>query len=74
MALTKLQYAQIKSLMKDERWDSVTRFVALKIDQWQGQQINGGNAFEELRMLHKRDGMVEGVNEVFNQMEQGAYE
>lgn len=72
--LNKAQRAQIKSIMKDERWDSVMRFVALKLDQWRSQPIVGQNAFEELRALHRRDGMVEGINEVFDQMEKQAFE
>lgn len=64
---------QIKALMRDEKWESVIKFVALKLDQWREQPIIGTTAFEELRSLHKRDGKVEGVNEIFDQLEKQAY-
>jgi hypothetical protein len=72
--LNKAQQGQIKSIMGDARWDSVIRFMALKLDQWRSEAINGSSAFEELRSLHKRDGKVEGVVELFDQMERQAFE
>ena len=72
--LTKGQRAQIKSIMTDARWDAVMRFVGLKLAQWREEGISGQNAFEELRALHKRDGKVEGITEVFDQMEQQAFD
>lgn len=72
--LTKQEKAQIKSLQQDKRWDAITRFVGLKLDQWRETLISGQNAFEELRALHKRDGKVEGVLEIFEQMEQRAFD
>ena len=72
--LTKAQQAQIRSLMKDDRWDSVMRYVALKIDQWRADRISGQNEFETLRALFTRDGKVDGVNEVFDGMEKQAFE
>lgn len=74
MALTKPEQSAIKSLMKEDRWNAVIKFVALKLDQWREQQINGATAHEELRALHKRDGKVEGVTELFDQMERQAYD
>lgn len=71
---TKAQQAQIRSLMKDDRWDSVMRFVAIKLDQWRDEKISGQTEFETLRSLHTRDGKVEGVKEVFDGMEQQAFE
>lgn len=72
--LNKAQQSQIRGLMKSEGWDAVIKFVALKLDQWREQAVNGTTAFEELRALHKRDGKVEGVTELFDQLERQAYE
>ena len=72
--LNKQERAQIKSLQQDKRWDAVMRFVGLKLAVWREEPISGQNAFEELRMLHKRDGKVEGVLEIFNQMEKEAFD
>lgn len=72
--LNKAQQAQVRSLMKEDRWDAVMRFVALKIDQWRTQKISGNSEFETLRDLFTRDGKVEGVLEVFDQLERQAFE
>lgn len=72
--LTKQERAQIKSLQQDERWNAVMKFVSLKLTQWREAKVVGENAFQELRMLHSRDGKVDGVLEVFNQMEQQAFD
>lgn len=74
MALTKAQQGQIRSLMKENGWEAVTRFVALKLDQWRAEAVTGQNAFEELRTLHKRDGKVEGLLEFMDQLERQAFE
>lgn len=73
-SITKAQEAQIRSLMKDDRWDAVVRYVALKLERWQDERISGANEFETLRALFTRDGKVEGVREVFDGMEQQAFE
>lgn len=72
--LNKAQQAQIRSLMKDDRWDAIVRFFGLKIEQWKGEKVNGDSAFQELRALHTRDGKVEGLTEFFDQMERQAFE
>lgn len=72
--LTKAERAQIKSLMKEDRWNAVTRFVSLKLDQWRAQSVRGASAFEELRALHLRDGAVEGLTEFFDQLERQAFD
>lgn len=74
MSLTKQQQAQIKSIMQDPRWDAVQRFLALKLAQWRAEPVSGQSAFEELRSLHKRDGKVDGVLELFDQMERQAFD
>lgn len=72
--LNKKEQAMIKSLMKDDRWNAVTKFIVLKLKQWNEQEINGTSAFQELRALHTRDGKVTGIKEFFDQLEQQAYE
>ncbi len=74
MALTKQEKAQIKSIQGDDRWNAVLKFVGLKLTQWRESGVSGRTSFEELRALHKRDGKVEGVLEVFEQMERQAFE
>lgn len=70
--LTKQQRAQVKSLMQDQRWSAVERFIALKLEQWRSERASGSTAFEELRAIHTKEGKIDGVIELFNQMEQGA--
>lgn len=72
--ITKAQGAQIRSLMKEDRWDAIVRFVSLKIETWNNEDVNGNDAFQTLRALHMRDGKVAGVREVFDQMERQAFE
>ena len=74
MALNKAEQSQVRSLMKEDRWDIVIKFLGEKLDQWRSEKIVGQNAFESLRMLHTRDGKVEGVNEFFEQLERGAFD
>ena len=73
-SLDKREKAQIKSIQQDERWNAVMKFVGLKLAQWREEGINGQNAFEELRALHRRDGKVDGALEIFEQMERQAFE
>ena len=72
--LTSAEKKQIKGIMKLEGWDAVMRFVGLKLDQWQAESVTGQSAFEELRALHKRDGKIEGVTEIFDQLEKQGFD
>ena len=72
--LTKTEKAVIKGLLKMDAWNAVMTFVGLKLEQWGEQPIVGDNAFEELRALHKRDGGIEKVKELFDQLERQALE
>ncbi len=69
MALTKQEKGMIKGLMREQAWQALMKFVALKTEQWKGQPVGGKDAFETLRSLHTRDGKVEGINELFDEME-----
>ena len=73
-ALTKMDKAQIKGLMREQGWAALMKFVGLKLDSWRESAITGTNAFEELRMLHTRDGKVTGVLEFFEDLEKNALE
>lgn len=73
-SLTKAEKAQIKALMREPGWSALLRFAALKTNQWKESAISGKTAHEELRMLHKRDGKVEGVTELLDEMERAALE
>ncbi len=72
--LNKAQHAQVRSLMKDERWDALIKFSGMKLDQWREQKISGNDAFQELRALHTRDGKVEGLLEFLDQLERNAFD
>jgi hypothetical protein len=72
--LTKEEKNFIKGVVKLDAWKHVMTFVGLKIEQWNEQRIEGSNAFEELRALHRRDGGIEKVNELFDQLERQALE
>ena len=65
---------RIKWLMKTEQWDSILRFFAYKIGQWNDEKTTGTNEFETLRMLHTKQGKVEGLEEFMNQLEHEALE
>lgn len=73
MALNKAQCGQIRSLMKDDRWDAIIKFLAQKIETLRAERIAGTNAFEELRALHTRDAKVDGLIEFFDQLEKQAF-
>lgn len=72
--LTQTEQKQIQTLAKDERWDALIKFVELKLEQWRGEEVAGPSAFEELRAMHKRDGKIAGVLELFEQIEKKAYD
>ena len=72
MTLNKMEKSLIKGLMRENGWSALLKFVAMKTEQWQEQAITGTTAFEELRALHTRDGKVNGVKELFEEMERSA--
>ncbi len=73
-SLTKAEKSQIKALMREPGWSAFLRFVALKTGQWKEAAISGKDAFETLRALHSRDGKVDGVTELLDEMERSALE
>lgn len=73
-SLTKAEKSQLKALMREPGWSALLRFAALKTNQWKEGAIEGKTAHQELRALHKRDGKVEGVEELLEQMERTALE
>jgi hypothetical protein len=72
--LTKAEKSQLKMMMREPGWNALLRFAALKTSQWKESAIEGKTAHQELRALHKRDGKVEGVTELLDELERTALE
>lgn len=72
--ITNADKARIKQLMKTDEWESVIKFYAHKLNQWNSEKITGVSAFDTLKNLHSQQGKVEGLEEFMNQLEQQAYE
>lgn len=72
--LSNADKARIKQVMKTDEWESVIRFFALKLTQWQSEKITGISEFDTLKNLHTMQGKVDGLEEFMNQLEQQAYE
>lgn len=66
--------AALKRLQDDQSWNVVLRVVAEQIEEWKDEPISGQDAFQELRMLHRRDGKVDGVKELFDKLERKSFE
>lgn len=69
MSITKAERTLIRKLMRDDGWTALLSFVAMKVDSWKDAGISGRTAFEELRMLHTRDGKIQGVKELFDEID-----
>lgn len=72
--ITNADKARIKQLMKTEEWNSIIKFYALKLEQWNSTKVTGIGAFDTLKNLHTQQGKVEGLEEFMNQLEAEAYE
>lgn len=74
MALSKTEISQLKELTKENGWDVLMKYLGQYIEETNGIEINGQNAFETLRMLHTNQGKVSGVTEFFDRLERKAFE
>lgn len=70
MKLERIERAQIKSLMQDDRWNGFEKAVALYLAMLREEKIGGQNEFETLRALHSRDGKIEGINGLLKELEE----
>lgn len=70
--ITKAEASQLRATMKEPGWDVIIRLLADQIDAIRAEDVTGNNAFEELRMMHKNQGRVDGLKEFFDKLEHGA--
>lgn len=70
--MNKLQREQIKSLLKDPRWEAVLKASADKIDQWLGQNVIGDTSYETLKLTFEKEFKVQGLKEFLNFLEEEA--
>ena len=66
--------ATLKRLQDDQAWDIVVRLLGEQIDEWRAEQISGQDAFQELRMMHRIQGKVDGLKEFFDKLEKKSFE
>lgn len=71
--LNKQEAAALTNLVRGDAWDVLQRVFEGRVREIQGEEVNGIDAFQTLRMLHKNQGKVEGLVEFFNELEQGNY-
>ena len=72
--LNKGEKAALKRLQDDQAWDIVVKLLSEQIDEWRAEQTSGQDAFQELRMLHKMQGKVDGLKEFFDKLERRSFE
>jgi hypothetical protein len=72
--ITSADKIKIKEVMKTDGWDSVVKFFAYKISQWNDEKITGSNEFDTLKNLHTQQGKVGGMEEFMEQLERQAFE
>ncbi len=74
MSLTQTERKIVKIMAKHENWNVLMKFVMEEIEKIQAEEIVGQTAFDTLRMLHKNQGKVEGIKEVFDKLERQAFD
>lgn len=72
--LDKAQVGALKRLMQNDAWDVLTQAYENRVKRLQSEPTVGQNAFEELRMLHKQQGKIEGLVEFFSDIEKMAFD
>lgn len=72
--IDKVQVSALKRLMTTPGWDVLEQILATRVSKLKGQEVNGSNEFETLRMLHKNQGKVEGLVEFFNDLETQSFD
>ena len=74
MKIDKNQGAAVKRLMQTDAWAIVEQALANRVARLRAGEINGSDAFETLRMLHKQQGKIEGLVEFFDDLERQAFD
>lgn len=74
MAMKRAEASALKSLMKESGWSVLEQKLADHITKLEAEKVVGGNAFEELRALHTKQGKVDGLREFFDMLERGAFD
>ena len=72
--LNKGEKSALKRLQEDAGWEIIVRLYAEQMREWQEEEIVGQDSFQELRMLHKRQGKVEGLRSFIEKIERGTFE
>jgi hypothetical protein len=52
-------------------WEVMMKLAAMTINDLNGREVPGTDAFETLRALHIREGQVRGIREFFDGVERG---
>lgn len=71
--LSKFEQAQLKGLLKDDRWSVFEKYVAGHLQSLQEGRVTGQNAFETLRALHTKEGKIEGIEILMQLLENAAF-
>lgn len=69
MTLDKLQEGVLKRLVREDAWDILVKAMGEYIDKINAEEITGGDAFQELRALHERQGGVKHLKAFFDAIE-----
>ncbi len=74
MKIDKTQAAAIKRLMQSDAWSVVEQALANRVNKLKAEEVNGSDEFQTLRMLHKKQGKIEGLVEFFEDLEKQAFD
>lgn len=70
--MKKLDQLQVKSLLKDQKWEAVIRYMAEVIDKWQSVSVKAPDQFNTTWNQATKEGKIEGLKEFFNGLEHEA--
>ena len=72
--IDKAQAGAVKRLMQSDGWSVIETALANRVSRLKAEEVNGSDSFETLRMLHKKQGKIEGLVEFFEDLEKQAFD
>lgn len=72
--IDRTQAAALKRLMSTDAWGVLEQAYLNRMSAILRQEVNGLDAFQTLRMLHRQQGKAEGLREFFEDIEKLAFD
>lgn len=69
--LNKKEISALRAIMREPGWDILFKLSVQLINEYNEKTVSGTNAFETLRSLHTKQGMVAGITELFEIADRG---